>query len=136
MANRHNPIKSNLSDTVECGHSRDRRSLLDGWMIPSTLGEIFFRPVPPQRRPLMRFAVADARATFLRKNLGTPEFDAEYQAAIKALQVGKPARQDRSTPIGSSTWLVERYRETGAWTGLSLATRRQREASPNPPIWR
>jgi integrase len=29
--------------------------------------------------------------------------------------------------VGSLAWLVERYRETSAWTDLSLATRRQRE---------
>jgi hypothetical protein len=63
----------------------------------------------------------------IRASFGSPDFDAEYQAAITALQAGKPARQDRNTPIGSLAWLVERYRETGAWTGLSLATRRQRE---------
>jgi hypothetical protein len=41
-----------------------------------------------------------------------------------------PARQI-STPAnnitGSLAWLIERYRETGEWTRLSLATRRLRE---------
>jgi integrase len=61
----------------------------------------------------------------IRNAFGTPEFDNEYQAAV----AGLPARQ--STKDGNSTgtlsWLIERYRETGAWTSLSLATRRQRE---------
>jgi hypothetical protein len=62
----------------------------------------------------------------IRSAFGTPEFDAEYQAAI----AGLPARQaakDESTPNGTLAWLTERYRETSAWTNLSLATRRQRE---------
>ena len=62
----------------------------------------------------------------IRSTFGTPEFDAEYQAAI----AGVPARQT-SKPIrtvtGSLAWLIERYRETGEWTRLSLATRRLRE---------
>jgi integrase len=36
-------------------------------------------------------------------------------------------RQRAKAAAGSLAWLVERYRETSAWTDLSLATRRQRE---------
>ena len=93
------------------------------------------RPRPPH---LQRHVTRHGRAVWyvriargarvrIRAPFGSPEFDTEYQAAIRALQADKPARQDRSAPIGSLAWLVERYRETGAWTGLSLATRRQRE---------
>jgi hypothetical protein len=56
----------------------------------------------------------------IRASSGTPEFDSEYQAAI----AGLPARQmpeDERTSIGTLAWLVERYRETTAWTDLSLA---------------
>ena len=62
----------------------------------------------------------------IRSAFGTPEFDAEYQAAIAgvpARQTSKPAQ----TITGSLAWLIERYRETGDWTRLSLATRRLRE---------
>jgi integrase len=62
----------------------------------------------------------------IRSAFGSPEFDSEYQAAIGGL----PARQDareRGTSASTMAWLIERYRETSAWTGLSLATRRQRE---------
>jgi integrase len=62
----------------------------------------------------------------IRSPFGTPEFDAEYQAAIAGLpaqQTSKPAQ----TITGSLAWLIERYRETGEWTRLSLATRRLRE---------
>jgi integrase len=62
----------------------------------------------------------------IRSGFGTPEFDPEYQAAI----AGLPARQtptDDRTSLCTLAWLVERYRETTAWTDLSLASRRQRE---------
>ena len=62
----------------------------------------------------------------IRAAFGTPEFDAEYQAAIAGLPARQSAKDDR-TSTGTLAWLVERYRETGAWTDLSLATRRQRE---------
>jgi integrase len=58
----------------------------------------------------------------LRSEYGSPEFDAEYQAAI----AGAP-RPTKKATVGSLAWLFDRYRETTAWTGLSLATRRQRE---------
>jgi len=53
---------------------------------------------------------------------GTPEFDAEYRAAL----AGAPVR--KAAPSQSSLqWLLTRYRETTAWTDLSAATRRQRD---------
>lgn len=59
----------------------------------------------------------------IRAEYGTDEFKAEYQAAIAEAPLTKPAG-----PItGSLAWLIARYRETGAWTVLSPATRRQRE---------
>jgi integrase len=58
----------------------------------------------------------------LRAEYGTPEFDAEYRAAL----AGAPMR--KAAPSNSSlAWLLARYRETGAWTDLSAATRRQRD---------
>jgi hypothetical protein len=61
----------------------------------------------------------------IRSAFGTAEFAAEYQLAITstAQQVPKAAE----TITGSLAWLIERYRETGEWTRLSLATRRLRE---------
>jgi integrase len=58
----------------------------------------------------------------LRAAFGTAEFWSEYQAAL-ASTPRKPERPHE----GALSWLVERYRETGAWNDLSLATRRQRE---------
>jgi integrase len=59
----------------------------------------------------------------IRAPFGTPEFDVEYEAAIS----GQPPRRPRGTAVGTLAWLIERYRETTAWTDLSLATRRYRE---------
>ena len=58
----------------------------------------------------------------VRAEYGTPEFWQEYQDALSGLS----KYPDKAT-AGSLAWLVERYRETSAWTSLSLATRRQRE---------
>jgi integrase len=58
----------------------------------------------------------------LRAEYGTPEFDAEYRAAL----AGAPMR--KAAPSNSTlAWLLARYRETGAWMDLSAATRRQRD---------
>lgn len=61
----------------------------------------------------------------IRAQFGTAEFDHQYQAAL----AGKAPESAKlgSAPAGSLAWLWERYRETTAWTKLSLATRRQRE---------
>ena len=60
----------------------------------------------------------------IRAEYGTPEFDAEYRAALD----GAPALLRRpASPTSSLPWLLERYRETTEWSALSAATRRQRE---------
>jgi hypothetical protein len=60
----------------------------------------------------------------LRAEYGTPEFEAEYRAALEGRP---PASRERAATMGSLAWLFDRYRETVAWSDLSLATRRQRE---------
>jgi site-specific recombinase XerC len=60
---------------------------------------------------------------FVSAPLGTPDFEIEYRAAIageKPMPAGKHL-------TGTLSWLIERYRDSGAWTKLSMATRRQRE---------
>jgi integrase len=59
----------------------------------------------------------------IRGVFGTPEFEAEYRAALD----GASVEHTKKVAVGSLQWLWERYRETTAWTALSLATRRQRE---------
>jgi hypothetical protein len=62
----------------------------------------------------------------MRSAFGTPEFHAEYQVAIAGQRAGDVSKAAQ-TITGSLAWLIERYRETGEWTRLSLATRRLRE---------
>jgi integrase len=59
----------------------------------------------------------------IRAAFGTPEFDAEYQAALSG-----QTRRARGSKAGSLAWLIERYREAAAWTDLSPATRKYRES--------
>lgn len=54
---------------------------------------------------------------------GTPEFDNEYNAAVRG---DRPAKT--SAKSGSLRWLWDRYHESDAWTHLSRETRRQRES--------
>ena len=54
---------------------------------------------------------------------GTLEFDEAYQDALN----GKSPRPADKAVKGSLEWLWMLYRQTGAWTELSLATRKQRE---------
>jgi integrase len=62
--------------------------------------------------------------TRLRAPYGSEAFWAEYRAAISGDALPALARVPGA---GSLAWLWERYRETGPWTTLSAATRRQRE---------
>ena len=59
----------------------------------------------------------------LRADFGTPEFDAEYQAACSGIRP-----QKAEEVAGTLGWLITRYRETDAWQSLSLATRQRRES--------
>ena len=61
--------------------------------------------------------------TRLRSPYGSPEFQAEYDAA----KAGKPLDGPRKPGKGTLKWLWERYMESSAWADLSPATKRQRE---------
>ncbi len=66
----------------------------------------------------------------IRAVYGSSDFMAEYRAAIAA-----SADQSKGKAgAGTLAWLWDRYRQAGAWTGLSLATRRQRENIMRPVI--
>lgn len=54
---------------------------------------------------------------------GTPEFKAAYESAV-AGAVTPPAARPSSASLA---WLLQQYRATSAWAGLSHATRRQRD---------
>jgi integrase len=89
------------------------------------------RPRPPHLHreinrhgtPVWFVRVGHGPRTRIRSEFGTPEFDAEYQAAL----AGMPARKSKDNAAGTLAWLVERYRETTAWTSLALETRQRRE---------
>jgi hypothetical protein len=94
------------------------------------------QPMPPHRSPYLQREVTrtDKTAWYVRRErhgprvrlkaeYGTSEFWQQYQDALAG--VSRP--QDNKVAAGTLAWLVERYRETSAWTCLSAATRRQRE---------
>jgi integrase len=84
------------------------------------------RQVSRHGKPVWYVRIGKGPRIRIRSAFGSPEFDAEYQAALAGLPT-RPMSKNHGTATGSMAWLVERYRETTAWTGLSLATRRQRE---------
>lgn len=55
--------------------------------------------------------------------IDAPGFDDEYQAAL----AGAPVVKRKVSTANSLAWLIERYRETSVYMGLSIATRRQRD---------
>ncbi len=89
------------------------------------------RPRPPHLhrettrhgRPVWYVRLDRGPRVRIRADYGTPEFEAEYQAAIE----GRSRPKKAGGPSGSLAWLLERYRETAEWAHLSAATRRQRE---------
>jgi integrase len=89
------------------------------------------RPRPPHLhretsrhgQPVWYVRFGRGRRIRIHAEFGTPEFDAEYQAAI----AGTPRPVKGASAAGSLAWLIARYRDSSNWTGLSLATRRQRE---------
>lgn len=60
----------------------------------------------------------------IRAEYGTDEFWEFYKDALSGITTGEIKRGAKS---GTLQWLIDRYRETTAWHGLSQATRRQRE---------
>ena len=64
------------------------------------------------------------RRVRIKGEYGSPEFNAAYVAALDGLQ---PSQAKLPEAKGTMTWLWGQYRQTTAWTGLSPATRKQRE---------
>jgi integrase len=88
------------------------------------------RPRPPYlSREVTRhgkpvwYVRVDGKRIRLRAEYGTAAFQDEYRAALAERQKQAKGKEEG----GSLAWLVERYRETMVWNGLSAATRRQRE---------
>ena len=96
--------------------------------------DVMTRPRPPYLHRVttrhgkmvwyVRPGVGARKRIRLRSDFGTEEFRLEYQAAL----AGQPRQEAKGAPqTGTLAWLIDRYREVGAWTALSRATRRQRE---------
>ena len=64
-----------------------------------------------------------APRTRIRAEFGTADFTAEYEAALS----GTPRTKKGAPSLGTLAWLIDRYRETTAWSSLSLTTRRKRD---------
>lgn len=56
-------------------------------------------------------------------DLNAPNFDEKYLAALSATEPQKRAKAG----TGSLTWLITRYKDSGAYAALSEATKRQRD---------
>ncbi len=65
----------------------------------------------------------DRRYIRIKAEYGTPEFQAEYDAAIS----GNTPQARRKPGNGTLHWLWLRYRESAEWSEKAPATRRQRE---------
>lgn len=65
----------------------------------------------------------DGPRTRIRGDYGSEEFMTAYRAAVADIDAPRPAKDG----AGTLAWLLARYRESLAWTALSMATRRQRE---------
>lgn len=89
------------------------------------------RPRPPHlHREITRHGVTvwyvrigKGKRTRIAGAYGSPEFTAAYEAAIAGEAPAKPGK----ARAGSLRWLLERYRDSAAWSALSSATRRQRD---------
>jgi len=81
------------------------------------------REVTRHRKPVWYVRIGRGPRIRIRADYGTPEFDAEYQAALS----GNKTARNRTVTAGTLAWLIERFRETPAWLSLSPATRKKRE---------
>jgi hypothetical protein len=85
------------------------------------------RPRPPHlSREVTRhgkavwYARRNGKRIRLRADFGTPEFDAEYQAALTS----NPQSPQKGAPaVGTLAWLIECFRGTAAWQARSASTR-------------
>jgi integrase len=70
--------------------------------------------------------IGKGRRIRIKASYGTPEFDAEYHAAMT--DVVRPRNPVKGPAASTLAWLIERYRETVAWRDkYSETTRRQRD---------
>jgi hypothetical protein len=93
--------------------------------MPRQRPQFLVRELSRHGKPIWYWRRAGKRIR-LRAEYGTPEFEAEFQAAMSGAPKPTPSKKaDQQT--GTLAWLIARYRETAVWQQeLSAATRRQR----------
>lgn len=91
-------------------------------MVPRPRPPYLHRECKPDGYTYWYVRVRKGKRVRLFKEYGTPEFLAEYQAAVG----GSPLSTPKPADSKSLRWLVERYKETPEWEALSEATKRQR----------
>ncbi|MGL5011790.1 MAG: tyrosine-type recombinase/integrase [Paracoccaceae bacterium] len=88
--------------------------------------DVMPRPRPPylqKERDRWFVRIRPAPRIWLTETYGTKAFWLEYDAAMKC---EKPTGKNKAS-TGTLRWLWTRYMDSAAWSGLSPATRRQRE---------
>lgn len=74
-------------------------------------------------KPVWYFRRGKGKRIRLPGDYGSESFKAAYEAALTGEPIAKPA----GSSAGTLRWLWDRYRDSQAWSDLSVATRRQRE---------
>lgn len=73
--------------------------------------------------PVWYFRRGKGKRIRLPNDYGSEAFKEAYEAAL----VGEPVQKKQAGGAGTLRWLWKRYQDSGAWSDLSNATRRQRE---------
>lgn len=96
--------------------------MIDG--MPKKLPQYVFRETTRHKKKVWYFRRGKG-ARIRLPDYGSPEFQDAYDAALAGMAADAP-KVEASGPAGSFSWLVARYRASGAYLALSPATRRQR----------
>lgn len=80
------------------------------------------REITRHRKTVWYFRRGDGPRTRIRGEYGSKEFNSNYEAALLGTAPTK-----KPTSSGSLEWLIRRYKESAAWSMLSLATQLQRD---------
>lgn len=90
--------------------------------MPKKIPQFVYREISRHGKPVYYFRRGKGSRTRL-PDLNAPDFDEKYHEALVANAPPKKV----AAGAGSLKWLIDRYRETGAYRGLSAATRKQRD---------
>ena len=90
--------------------------------MPRKLPQYVYREVSRHGKPVYYFRRGKGKRVRL-PDISDPDFDEKYHDALVANAPPKKA----VAGVGTLKWLIDRYRETGAYRGLSAATRKQRD---------